>query len=293
MSVRISREQRVYSFWSGHPPVARVQPDTIVVLETCDCYDGQVSLDGEAPSDAGIDRTRTNPATGPIYVEGAQPGDTLVAEIIGVDTAERGIVMGAGAQGKTREAFVLTVANGYAQLPGGLERRVDPVVGVIGIAPKGAAVRNSHPGDHGGNLDTTDVRAGARVYLPLAVEGGLFGVGDIHALQGDGEVCGQGLEIAGEVTVRLSLRPGALAEGPVIRTAQGWSILAAGEDLNAAAELAVQRARRFLMQHGGYTETQAIALLSLCCDLRVNQIVNPLRGARVRIPHGLLPGEAL
>lgn len=289
MIQRIPREQRVYSFWSQHPPVARVTPGASVVLETCDCYDGQVSLDAQPPSDAGVDRTRTNPATGPVFVEGARPGDTLVVDIVRVEMLERGIVIGADSRWRSREAFVLTVANGMAQLPGGLSRPVDPVVGVIGVAPVGEPVRNSHPGDHGGNLDTADVRAGATVYLPIAVEGALFALGDIHALQGDGEVCGQGIEIAGEVTVKLSLRPGRLADGPVVRTKEGWSVLAAGADLDAAAELAVQRGRQFLVAHGGYSETQAIALLSLCCDLRVNQIVNPLRGTRVQIAGWMVP----
>jgi amidase len=287
--LRISRQHRVYSFSPKHTPAARVAPDSTVILETGDCYDGQVPLDAQTPSDRAIDRTRTNPATGPIYIDGAKPGDTLVVSITRVETVERGIVMGSDASGGMREPFVLTVAGGYAELPGGLQRPVNPVVGVIGVAPPEETIRTSHPGDHGGNLDTTDVRAGATVYLPIAVEGALFALGDVHALQGDGEVCGQGLEIAGEVSVTLSLRPGTLADGPVIRTGDAWSVLAAGEDLDAAADLAVQRARRFLVDHGGYSETQAIALLSLCCDLRVNQIVNPLRGARVRIPRWLLP----
>lgn len=292
MDLRIPREHRVCSFWSGHAPVARVAAGATVTLETSDCYDGQVILDAQPPTDEGIDRTRTNPATGPVFVEGAKPGDTLVAEILQVQVAPRGIVFGADAEWREREAFVLEVRDGIADLPGGLRQPVDPVVGVIGVAPGGPAIRNSHPGDHGGNLDTSDVRAGATVYLPIAVEGALFGLGDIHALQADGEVCGQGIEIAGEVCVKLSLRPGTLASGPVIRTAEGFSVVASAEDLDAAAELAVARARRFLVDHGGYSETAAIALLSLCCDLRISQIVNPLRTARVQIPHWMLPGFA-
>jgi amidase len=156
------------------------------------------------------------------------------------------------------------------------------------VAPAGDAVPNTTPGDHGGNLDTTDVRAGATVCLPVFQPGGLLALGDLHALQGDGELCGQGIEAAGEVTVQLDLMKGWLGPWPVVRAPGHWAVLASAPSLDEAGDLALLRARDLLMSVLAISDREAVMLLSTVGDLRVSQIVNPLKTARICIPGWVL-----
>jgi len=290
VDMRIARDRKVYAFAPDMVPVAEVDPGSTVVFETSDCYDGQVPLDAEPLTDEHRDHTRGNPATGPVFVRGASPGQTLVAQIERIEVAPAGLLFGDDRARTRREGRRISVVDGVAELPGGLRVPIDPVVGVIGVAPVSDPIPNTTPGDHGGNLDTPDVKVGTSVYLPVAVEGGLFGLGDIHALQGDGEVCGQGIEIAGEVTVRLEVLAERLAPCPVIRTPQHWAIVASALDLDEAVELALLRGRDFLMARAGVDDWEAIMLLSTLADVRISQIVNPLRTVRVCIPDFVVPG---
>ena len=286
--MRISRDNKVYSFARGMTPAATVNAGDVVVFETNDCYDGQVSLEGDELKEADVDRSRVNPATGLVFITGAQPGDMIVAHIEKVEVAPRGLIFGSNREGDIREGRPVDIVDGKAELPGGFRFPVDTVVGVIGVAPAAEPISNSTPGDHGGNLDTPDVKAGCTVYLPVAEEGGMFGVGDLHALQGDGEVCGQGIEIAGEVTVRLQVMKGSMGVGPIILTPQHWAVVASAKDLDEAVDLALMRARDFLMSRIDVKDHEAIMLLSALADVRISQIVNPLRTVRVCIPRKLV-----
>ena len=290
MSVRVSRDHATYAFEPDMSPATTVPAGETVALETSDCYDGQVSLEADCPGDAGIEPGRGNPATGPVYVEGAAPGDTLVAHIEAVSVASRGLLFGNDRHGGNRFGGVVRMVDGHALLPGGFRQRVEPVVGVVGVATEAEVVPNTTPGDHGGNLDTPDIRAGASVHLPVFQPGALFGVGDLHALQGDGEVCGQGVEVAGEVVVRLEIMKGAMLRSPLILTRTHWAVLASAPDLDEAVEMALLRARDFIMFRAGVRDQEAMMLLSCVCDVRISQIVNPLRTVRVCIPRKVAGG---
>lgn len=287
METRISSDQRIYSFARGMSPAAEVDPGDRVVFETRDCYDGQVDTNRERLSEEGVEPGRGNPATGPVFVRGAQPGDMLIATIEGIEVAPCGLMFGSSRDGEHRGGVPVRVTEGKAHLPGGIVWPVDTVIGVIGVAPAGEPLRNSMPGDHGGNLDTPDVRAGTTVYLPVSEAGGMFALGDLHALQGDGEVCGQGIEIAGTVTVQLQVMKGNMGIGPVLRTPTHWAVVASAEDLDEAVDIALLRARDFVMARTGVRDHESIMLISALCDVRISQIVNPLRTVRVCIPHRL------
>lgn len=292
MSLRLSSDHATYAFEPEMHPAATAPAGETVVLETRDCYDGQVSLEEDRPSVAGVDIGRANPATGPVYVEGAAPGDTLVAHIEGVSVASRGLLFATDRHGQNRLGGGVDIVDGHALLPGGFRFPIEPVVGVVGVATEAAVVPNTTPGDHGGNLDTPDVRTGAVVYLPVFQAGALFGVGDLHALQGDGEVCGQGVEVAGEVTVRLEVMKGAMLRCPLILTRTHWAVVASAPDLDEAVEMALLRARDFVMYRTGVRDQEAMMLLSCVCDLRISQIVNPLRTVRACIPREVVGGPA-
>ncbi len=284
MPVHVSDDRRIFSFERGMTPAVEVDPGETVVFDTRDCYDGRVDLDAAQLSDQGIVPSWCNPATGPVFVRGAMPGDMLVVRIESVQCAPRGLIFGASRDGACREGRVIRLADGFADLPGNLRVPLDPVIGVIGVAPAGEPVPTVTPGDHGGNLDTTDVKTGNTVYLPVSEPGAMFALGDVHALQGDGEVCGQGIEAAARVTVNLQVMKGSMSQGPLIKTPTHWAVVASGVDLDAAVDLALLRARDFLLSRVEVKDHQAPILLSTLCDVRIGQIVNPLKTVRVCIP---------
>ncbi len=283
----LSHETRTYSMCAHHPAALTVAMGDTVTFQTRDCYDGQVPLEADPANLEKRDRSRGNPSTGPVYVEGALPGGTLICTVDEIRLAERGLLSATDRHGANRTLSVVEVSGGCAEYAG-RHLSVDPVVGVLGVAPAVGAVPNSTPGPHGGNLDTRDVRIGSRVYLPVAHEGALFGCGDVHALQGDGEVCGQGIEIAAEVSITLDYTPRAICAWPVVATAEHYAIIAAAEDLDAATDLALLAARDMLIEFGSFTDQEAVALMSIVGDMRICQIVNPLRAVRACIPRTLV-----
>ncbi|MCD6507616.1 acetamidase/formamidase family protein [Candidatus Poribacteria bacterium] len=274
----VSDEHRVYEMSPSNPPALEVPPGSEVTFITRDCFDGQVDWSRFPESLDEIDRSKTNPATGPVAIEGARPGDTLCVEILDVKVGDRGFA--------NRVAF--PISDGEAILPGGLRMPIKPVIGVIGVAPAEGSFRNSMPGDHGGNLDTKEVTVGSKVYLPVQVEGALLAMGDIHALQGDGEVCGQGIEIGGRITVRVNLVHPDLPRKPMVETPSHICIITAAETLDRAADDVISLSRRWLAQRLGISEREAFALLSTVCDLEISQIVNPLKAVKMCIPKDLL-----
>lgn len=290
MPYRVARQHRVYSFSRRHQPVLTVPPGSEVVLETNDCFDGQMPHEADPAALEHIQPGRGNPATGPVAVEGAEPGMTLVAEILGVTCADRGIVYAVDRRTNVLQVRIPVVSGDTVTLADGLTFPLDPVIGVIGVAPSYGEVPNTTPGRHGGNLDCCDVKCGAKVYLPVGVPGARFGCGDVHALQADGEVCGMGVEVAGEVTVRLNLLPEVYCPWPIVETPSHFAVLTAAHTLDEAARQAVDAARTLLVERGGYTDADGLILQSLLCDLRITQVVDPLVGARVCVPRTVLPG---
>jgi len=287
MAYRVPRSYRNYSFCRRHEPALTVAPGAEVIVETEDCFDGQMPHEAVEGSLTYIQPGRGNPASGPVEVTGAKPGMTLVAEILDVTCDRHGVVYGSDRRTTAVQVDIAQIGDGRVSCLG-REFALDPVVGVLGVAPALGDVPSTHPGPHGGNLDCCDIKRGAKVYLPVGVPGALFSCGDIHALQSDGESCGMGIEVAGEVTVRLSLLPHTVAPWPVVEAADHFAVLTAGQTLDDAARLAVSAGRDLLVDNG-LGDAEAYMLESLVCDLRVNQIVNPLLGARMCIPKSLLP----
>ena len=278
MALRISSDFRVYSFSKRHKPVLRVRPGSVVVFETRDAFDRQLSLEVGKPLDVEkVDRSRCNPATGPVWVEGAKPGQTLEVEVLDIRVDDKGFI--------GRRVFRIVdgeVDLGFMKIP------VRPMIGVIGVAPAEGEIRSRVPGDHGGNLDEPGVTVGSRVFLPVWAEGALLGMGDVHATQGDGEVSGQGLEVSAEVEVRLKLHPGRVVDKVLVDTGSDLIILASSETLETAVKEAVEAAQTLLTKALGVDRETALVLLSLTSNLGISQIVNPRKTAKFTIPKSIL-----
>ena len=267
----------VFSFSPEHPPVARVSPGDMVRFMTKDCFCDQVT--GASDLVTAIDFDRVNPATGPVFVEGAEPGDTLCAEILSIDVAEKGIACTLPDSGPLigwceLRTKVIEVREGKA-IFNDLVFPVRPMVGVIGTAPAEGAVVCGQPGAHGGNLDCKFMTAGAKAYFPVRTRGALFQLGDLHASMGDGEIGGTGIEIGGTVLVRLHLIKNLPLDWPVLETGDTIHTLASGSEFVAVQREAARQMQRLIAAAWGWDETDAALYLSVRGDSAICQTCQP------------------
>jgi amidase len=289
---RISRDEVVWSFGPDLEPVLEVELGDTVTFETNDCFTGQIRTEDDLVTE--IDLSRINSATGPVAVKGAEPGDSLVVEILDVRPVEWGVatlIPGFG-QLIDRVQAPLTrlfeVSGGEIRMNDRVRFPAKPMVGVVGVATDGEVLSNGLAGRHGGNLDDHFHGRGARIYFPVRQVGGLFAVGDMHASMGDGEICFTGVEIAGEVDVRFELLKGKQATWPVTELADRWLPHATASDYSEAARLVADEAAKLLVDEHGFSIEDAFIFLSVACDLGVAQACKPAEGfgtiARFSIP---------
>lgn len=285
----LEKSQYQYTFDPLARPAARAVSGEAVVFRTRDCYEDQINEDGK--DFARLDMRRGNPATGPLYVEGARPGDTLKIEILDIACGDHGCMClrpGAGIfEVEGSHCRVFPLENGTVDLDG-LSLPLRPMIGVIGTAP--ASSMDTHtPGEHGGNLDVRELGTGSVLFLPVAVPGALLSLGDLHALQGDGESAICGMEVSGEVTLRATVVPGwSELPTPFLVTEDAVFTLAADESLDVCSVAAARKMHRFLMGTCGLSDARAAMLLSLAGQLRISQVVNPRKGCRMEFPRSLL-----
>lgn len=290
--LRIGKENIKFSFDPAEKPVAAINSGEEVVFETLDCYAGQISADGM--SSDGIDMTRNNPITGPLYIKDAVPGDVLkieVLEILPLGDAVMCVREGKGIYGIPGfHCRRFPIKEGKLLFDRGLQLPVKPMIGVIGTCPAERTIPQV-PGEHGGNLDVKDLGAGCTLYLPVLVEGALLSVGDCHALQGDGESAICGAEMSAEVRLRITLcKEKRELPTPFLETEKEIMTMAAAETLDEAALTAARNMHLYLTRTAGLTQMQAAMLLSLVGDIRISQVVNPKKGCRMSLAKEYIAG---
>ena len=276
--LRIPRDQLTYEFSVAIKPVASVVPGDRFIVETHDTSTGRVHRAEDMPEFVRVrDPLKVNPAAGPIFVEGASPGDDLIVEILDIRLEPYGFVRvlsGAGVlqQGIAPDGLLMARIEGEHVVLGERVRMpVRPMVGVIGTAPAEGVVYTAAPGPQGSNIDVNAVTVGSRVHLPVRVDGALLAIGDVHASMGDGEVSGTGIEIAGDVTVQVDVEPGAAPARPWIETDSDWITTGSGPSLDDAVEMAVEELTRLLMTRLALSRTDAFLLVSARGDVRIGQ----------------------
>lgn len=291
--IRVTKTHHVFSMSADAVPAARAQVGDTVVLETADCFSDQVRSGADTPG--AVDWSRINPATGPVYVEGAQPGDVLAVSVERIDVASRGVMAVSEGFGVLRERFegtsfrIVEIEDGHAVVAGARVPAV-PMIGVLGVAPAGAPVPCGSPGPHGGNMDTRLIGEAAIVYLPVAVPGALLAAGDLHAAMGDGEICGTGVEVSGVISLRVDLRGDLEVVNPVVETADVVATIASAVSLDEAADLATRDMADLLCTRLGLSAGDATMLMSAAGQLQVSQVVDPLKTARFALPKDVLAG---
>jgi len=289
---RVTRDEVVWSFGPDMEAVLEVDPGAVVTLETNDCFTGQIRSEDDLVTE--IDFARVNSATGPIAVRGAEPGDSLVVELLDVKPGPRGfatLIPGVGQlidQVRAPLTQVFRVDGDTIHMNDRISFPLRPMVGVIGVATDGETLTNGFAGRHGGNLDDHLNGLGATVYLPVRQTGGMLAIGDMHASMGDGEICFTGVEIEGEVTVRVDVLKGKQGTWPVTELDDRWVVHGtAGGDFMEALDHACEEAARFLVDEWSFSIEEAFVFLSVACDANICQACRPQEFstiARVAIP---------
>lgn len=283
---------RVHDRWNPElAPALEIESGDEVAIDSMDSSGGQIRPDSTVADFSAMDRGRIHTITGPVFIRGAEPGDTLEIDILSVDHEGWGwssITAGLGAlPDRFPNPFLL-----IWKLDGDVTRSIPgvtvpllPFLGIMGVCPPGFGERRTRPpGAFGGNLDVRDLVAGTKLYLPIFHRGALFSAGDGHAAQGNGEVCINGIEAPMRSALRLTVRKDfpieqPLAEVPPSRPPASpdrgsWAFMASSEDPMSAMRDVVSRAIEFVVRTRGLSPQLAYVLCSVALDLRLSQVVN-------------------
>jgi acetamidase/formamidase len=305
-----TREEYVYTF-GGAAAVLRVKPGAVLRLWSDDAYGGALRS-VEDLSGAKVDLRFVNPQTGPFYVEGAEPGDTLVLHLVAVEPARDWGVSAAipffGGMTSTDRVVTLqdplpdttwvysldrdrgTVGFAARHSDHRIELPLEPMLGTVGVAPAGGEVRSSLvPDRFGGNMDTPQLRAGSTLFLGVNVEGAMFSVGDGHYRQGEGEACGTAVEGAMTTTLVLELIKGGAPAWPRIEDDTHWMAVGSSRPLEDAWRIGNAELVRWIGQLYGLHQMDAYQLCSQIAQVPVANVVDTNYSVVVKAAKALLP----
>jgi amidase len=290
-TVEVKPETYSYVFNPYLEPIARVKPKDRVVIHTNDAFESRIKSKDDLPSRALATAKFLNPQTGPIYIEGAEPGDTLVVQIEGIQPTREFAVscLIPHFGGLTSTTFTRTLQDPLPEkvwiwklVDGekltndelGVELDWNPFMGTLAVAPDLEAITALAPGPFGGNMDVPDVKPGNILYLPVWNEGALLYTGDCHARQGQGELCGVALEITSKVTMVFDVIKGKEIEWPRIESDDAIMVVGSARPMEDAARIANTELVLWLEGEYGYDRWDAYQLLTQAGDLYVGNMVD-------------------
>lgn len=311
MTEHVLSAEPTHSRWNrALAPRLSIAPGDTVHLQCVDASGAQVRPGMTLAEYVAIDRGRIHALTGPIYVDGAQPGDVLQIDVLAV--AHKGwgwssVVAGLGfLKQRFTEPYLF-----HWQLEPTVSRSLVPAIvplrpfcGVMGVAPaEDGEFRTRPPGPFGGNMDVRELCGGAKLYLPVLNPGALFSAGDAHAAQGDGEVCINGIECPADVTLHFHLHQQQPLSGPLVESAaaskqdlesHAWIVVESATDITTAARGASSRMIDLLVERWGFSEVHAYLLCSVAMHLRLSQVVNePMFTVTAALPKSVLPSRKI
>ena len=286
------KDKTVFQMSGDNQPAETVPSGEVLVFQTKDCFDNQIKEESQGIE--GLDWDHINPATGPVFIESAQPGDVLKLTVLDIQVEEWGTmaaIVDNGVLGKlVTESTVkrIPIKQGMVHFNETVKIPICPMIGVIGVAPASGGIPCGEPGAHGGNMDNTRIRKGATLYLPLFKPGALLAVGDVHACMGDGEIMVSGLEIPAKVTVQAEVIkiPGKSCglQNPMLEDEDNVYTIASHEDLEQAIFTAVKNMNCFLQKRLSMDMNESGMLMSAAGNLEFCQVVDPKRTVRFSMP---------
>jgi acetamidase/formamidase len=291
-TIHVDRDRNHLAWDPAIPPVATVPSGSVVAFDCLDASNGQLTAESTTASLDTLVFDRVDQVTGPVAVEGAEPGDSLQIDILDLVPADWGWTANIPGFGLLADDFpdalykVTRVpgATGTAEFWPGVNVPLAPFCGEMGVAPLSGPLSTIPPDVHGGNMDTRHLVVGSSLFLPVFVPGANFSIGDGHATQGDGEVCGTAIETPMRALVRLTVRKDVHVTGPeflaapdpnaALRNGARYATDGVGPDLLVAARDAVRRMIDWLGREHGLSPIEAYLLSSVAIDLRISEIVD-------------------
>lgn len=288
--IRQPEDSYVYTYGPSHPPIARVRCGETVVVETIDAFGGRLTKPDDRYSECCPGPPRANPQTGPLYIEQAEPGDTLVVHIDQIEPSEDFAVTAlipefGGLTGTALTATlnaplpertrILPIEGDEIHFSESIRLPLEPFLGTLGTAPDLESISSLVPGRWGGNMDCLETAPGHSVWLPVFNPGALFFVGDAHARQGDGELTGVAAEMSARVTMRFELLKGRSIGWPRIESDEFLMATGSARPLEDAARIAWKELISWLAEDYSLERLEAYELLGLAGQMRLGNMVDP------------------
>ena len=299
---RRGMEKLYFSIGPFNEPRLRVKPGEIIAVETEDAFIGMIKKPGDWKDNVKI--PRSNPVSGPIFVEGAEKGDTLVVEIKSIKpltgqgaTRVGGLaILGGGARAITqflktdlpRKVWICPIRDGRVYWKD-LALPYEPMIGTIGTALERQAISTGRAGPHGGNMDLREVCPGNRLYLPVNVEGALLHLGDVHAVQGDGELCGTAVEMPAENVIKIDLIKEKAISWPRIETPEYIMAVGVAKPMEDAIRIAFSQLILWMEQEYGFDAWDAYNLCTQVAEISVGAYL--LGCVAAKFPKRYLPRQ--
>ncbi|MCI0781715.1 MAG: acetamidase/formamidase family protein [Chloroflexi bacterium] len=280
---RLGRENHIYVLDAEVPPAITIDSGEELMVETWDAFEGERD---PAVLDA---RSLKGPASGSIYVNGAEPGDALRVEFLSITPKEEATHMVMPGRGFLEQEFteayatIVKLEDGHAVLPSGVRLPLNPSMGLVATTPTYVQSTASDSGPYGGDIDMKELVAGSTLFLPVFVPGGLLALGDCHAVVGDGAVAGTGAECSADTHLRVTVEKGMGIASPRALTPDHYVVLSYGDDLGTAMRQAVREMVDFLVKDKGMAPYDAYTLLSLAGDVRVSRTFRPISPVKMML----------
>ena len=306
-----------YYTLAAHPAAIRIESGDTIITSTVDSrntdFQGNEIPIVKRQQQPGNPLCQVNPLVGPFIVDGACPGDTLRVMIHKIEiTREYATSRFSAGYGGARNESLLSIGflSYYEPLPDTLYRwRIDvdrkqctleisgrkaalplrPFIGTIGTAPRfGQSLSSLVPAEHGGNMDLPETREGTTLYLPVFAEGGCLFLGDVHAAQGDGELCGVALETTARVELRVDLLKGLALNWPRLENGSHWMTVGSGRTLPDAIKIALAEMALWLEAEFKMGRSDCLQVISQGCEIRIGNVVNPNCTVAMKLSKGIL-----
>jgi amidase len=273
------------------PPVLSVDPGAVISFETHDAFEGAIKHETDKPSEI-LNFPYLNPQNGPVFINGAEKGDCLAVHILSIKPrgpqpvgtttliAEFGGLVGTGDTAMLNAPLPervkkMNVDEQWVYWSDKIKLPYEPFIGTIGTSPEIEAISSLVPDYYGGNMDLPDVGLDAIIYLPVYIKGALFYIGDCHAAQGDGELCGVAIEHPTVTTVQIDLIKNWTFKWPRLENKDLIMTIGSGRPMEDAARIAYRELIRWMAADYGFEELDAYMLLTQCGRVRLGNMVDP------------------
>jgi len=284
----LSRASHIYVLDPAGAPAITIADGEELMVETWDAFEGIRDPAVLEP------RSLKGPATGPIYVVGADPGDTLRVEFLSITAKDGATHMVMPDRGFLEAEFpegyptVMTFERGEVVMAGGVRLPLAPSMGFVATTPTYRQQTASDSGPYGGDIDMKELVAGSTIWLPVFVPGGMLALGDCHAVVGDGAVAGTGAECSSDTHIRVIVEKDMSICSPRALTPDHFIVLAHGDELGPAMKQAVRDMVAFLVEVKGLAPYDAYTLLSLAGDIRVSRTFRPISPVKMMLSRATL-----